>query len=164
MATPEPPLPDDTVSLLIDAPAELLYDIVSDPSRMGELSPECTGGHWLDGATGPAVGARFKGTNKRGIIRWSTKPTVLVADRGKEFAFEVGQSGTAWRYRFEPQGTGTLVTETRVASTGYPLVARVFTTLFLGGVEGHTAELRRGMAETLRRLKTVAEAEAEPAR
>jgi hypothetical protein len=165
MADLHPPLPEDSVSLLIEAPADLLYDLVSDPARMGDLSPECTGGHWLDGATGPAVGARFKGTNKRGIVRWSTKPTVIAAERGRTFAFEVGQSGTVWRYRFEPQGNGTLVTESRVASKDYPLVARVFTTLFLGGVEGHTAELRRGMAETLERLKVIAEREAQaPAR
>src|SRR3954470_3226665 len=82
------PDPADSVSLRIAASPEALYDIVSDPAAMGALSPECVGGHWLDGATGPAVGARFKGKNKRGIARWSTKSTVVAADRGKEFAFE----------------------------------------------------------------------------
>lgn len=160
MADLPEPLPDDCVSLRIEASPEVLYGIVSDPARMGDLSPECTGGRWLDGATGPAVGARFKGTNKRGIVRWSTKATVVAADPGRDFAFQVGESGTIWRYRFEPDGTGTVVTESRAAAGEYPLVARVFTTLLLGGVEGHTVELRRGMAETLERLKTVAEAEA----
>ncbi len=163
MADLPEPLPDDRVSLRIEAPADLLYGIVSDPTRMGDLSPECTGGRWLDGATGPAVGARFKGTNKRGVIRWSTTPTVVAAEPGRDFAFQVGQSGTIWRYQFEPDGTGTTVTESRAAAGDYPLVARVFTTLFLGGVEGHTAELRKGMAQTLERLKAVAEAEASAA-
>ena len=56
------------------------YALVSDLPRMGELSPENTGGRWLKGATGPAVGARFKGTNRNGVRRWSTTATVEVAD------------------------------------------------------------------------------------
>ena len=31
---------------------------------MSHWSPEYQGGEWLDGATGPMVGARFKGRNK----------------------------------------------------------------------------------------------------
>jgi hypothetical protein len=152
------PDPADTVSLRIEAAPDALYDLVSDPATMGRLSPECTGGHWLDGATGPAVGARFKGTNKRGFVRWSTKSTVVAADPGKEFAFEVGDSGIRWGYTFEPDGTGTLVTESRLASKPYPFIAKAFTTVLLGGVEGHTRELREGMAATLQRLKELAEA------
>ncbi len=154
------PDPADSVSLRIAAPAQALYDLVSDPSAMGSLSPECTGGHWLDGASAAAVGARFKGTNKRGIIRWSTTSTVVAADPGTEFAFEVGDSGIRWGYRFDADGDGTLVTESRVASKPYPFIAKAFTTVLLGGVEGHTKELRQGMADTLQRLKDTAEATA----
>ena len=158
MATdPDATSDPDAVSRRIPAPAEVLYDIVTDPARMGDLSPECTGGRWLDGATGPAVGARFKGTNKRGPVRWSTTNTVVAADRGRDFAFETKQSGMRWRYRFEPDGDATLVTESREHATRYPLVARIFTTLLLGGVDDHTVELREGMADTLARLEQAAE-------
>lgn len=150
--------PADSVSLRIEASPEALYELVSDPATMGELSPECTGGHWLDGATGPAVGARFKGTNKRGFVRWSTKSTVITAEPGRAYAFEVGDSGTRWSYTFEPDGTGTVVTESRAASKPYPFIAKAFTTVALGGVERHTQELRDGMAATLERLKSLAEA------
>lgn len=152
-----PPNPADRASLRIEASPEALYDIVSDPSAMGRLSPECTGGRWLDGATGPAVGARFKGSNKRGFVRWSTTSTVVEAERGKAFAFEVGDSGTRWAYRFEADGTGTIVTESREASKPYPFIAKAFTSVLLGGVAGHTEELRAGMAATLERLKAEAE-------
>jgi hypothetical protein len=30
---------------------------------MGDLSPECVSCEWIDGATGPTVGARFRGRN-----------------------------------------------------------------------------------------------------
>jgi hypothetical protein len=55
-----------------------LYDAVSDVRRMGEWSPECQRCEWIDGAVGPAVGARFKGRNRRGIIRWSTMGVITL--------------------------------------------------------------------------------------
>jgi len=153
--------PADEASLLIEAPPERIYAIVTDVAGMGRLSPECTGGKWLDGATGPAVGARFKGTNKRGRARWSTTNTVVAAEPGAEFAFETKQSGARWRYRLTPDGTGTgtgtTVTETREMFAKRPKVAVAFTKLVLGGEEGHNDELRQGMTESLRRLKALAE-------
>src|SRR5688500_3788588 len=101
-------------SVYVDAPPEKVYEVVTDVTRMGEWSPECRHCEWLDGATGPTVGARFKGSNKNGIFRWSTKPEVVVADEGREFAFATslgGKDGTKWSYRFEPEGGGTKVIE-----------------------------------------------------
>ena len=57
---------------------------------------------------------RFKGTNKISVARWSTKPRVVAAERGREFAFVTefrGKDNTKWTYRFEPSGAGTKVTE-----------------------------------------------------
>jgi hypothetical protein len=103
------------VSRVIAASPELLYDIVSDLPGMGELaSAEHTGGEWLGGATSAVVGARFKGRNSNGSRRWSTVATVDVADRGREFAFDVtgGPIKVArWSYRFEPVDGGTKVTQ-----------------------------------------------------
>jgi len=147
----------DQVSLHIEAPAERIYDIVTDIAQMGRLSPECTGGRWLDGATGPAVGARFKGSNKRGIARWSTTNEVVEADPGRAFSFETQQSAARWTYRLEPEGTGTLVTETRELYKKRPTVATIFTKIFLGGDDSHDDELRKGMRQTLERVKQIAE-------
>ena len=57
-------LPHDSVSIEIETPPERVYELVSDVTRMGDWSPECTSCSWTDGATGPAVGARFKARNK----------------------------------------------------------------------------------------------------
>src|SRR4051794_9399817 len=86
----------------VDQTPEAVYDMVADVTRMGEWSPETIKCVWIDGATGPASGARFKGTNKRGFIRWSTKPEVIAADRGREFTFVTHTAGpsTKWSYRF----------------------------------------------------------------
>ena len=151
-------MPADEVSVHIDAPPERIYEIVTDIAQMGRLSPECTGGKWLGGATGPAVGARFKGSNKRGVARWSTTNEVVAAEPGRVFSFETQQSAARWTYRLEPEGSGTLVTESRAPFKKRPTVAKVFTQLLLGGEDGHTEELRDGMRQTLERVKAIAEA------
>ena len=56
------------------------------------------------------VGAGFKGKNKRGILTWSTKSCVSVADPGWEFSYVVGNE-TRWTYRFEPDSDGTQIIE-----------------------------------------------------
>jgi uncharacterized protein YndB with AHSA1/START domain len=150
--------PGDRVSIRIEAPPERIYEVITDVAQMGRLSPECTGGRWLDGASGPAVGARFKGTNKRGIARWSTTNEVVAAEPGRRFSFETKESAARWTYELEPDGTGTLVTESRALFKERPLVAKVFTKLLLGGEQGHEDELRDGMRQTLERLKAIAEA------
>jgi len=149
--------PLDEVQLRIAAPADRLYDIVTDVGSTGRLSPECTGGRWLDGATGPAVGARFRGSNRRGWVRWSTTNEVVAAEPGRHFAFETKQSGVRWGYRFEPDGDGTVVAEYREPFRSRPRVATAFATLLLGGVEPHEDELRQGMRATLERLRALAE-------
>ena len=103
------------VCRVIAASPETLYDVVSDLPKMGALSPENTGGMWVNGATGPEVGAQFRGTNSRGTKHWATTAVVERADRGREFAFRVhvGPIKVArWGYRFEPVEGGTKVTET----------------------------------------------------
>lgn len=155
-SAPPPSAAADQTSLRIDASPQRIYDLITDIAGMGRLSPECTGGRWLDGATGPAVGARFKGSNKRGLVRWSTTNTVVAAEPGVLFSFETGDSGMRWTYRMDADGDGTVVTESREAFRERPPLARFFSKLLLGG-DAHEAELREGMAATLRRLKELAE-------
>jgi uncharacterized protein YndB with AHSA1/START domain len=146
------------VHVYVDAPPEAVYAVVSDVRRMGEWSPETIKCDWLDGATGPAVGARFKGANKRGFVTWTTKPTVVVADPGREFAFEVG-TDTRWTYRFDTESARTRLTESfemlRDLRWYYGFAER-----WLMRVNDRRADLERGMTVTLERIKRVVESEA----
>jgi hypothetical protein len=155
----DPGHPGDQVSLRIAASPDRIYGLVTDVANMGQLSPECIGGSWLGGASGPAVGARFKGRNKRGIARWSTTNEVVEADPGRAFAFRTKQSGTQWRYDLAADGDATVVTESRAAFRDRPLVAKLFARFALGGVDEHDDELRDGMRATLERLRAVAESD-----
>jgi uncharacterized protein YndB with AHSA1/START domain len=101
----------------IAAPAATVWELVTDLPRMGEWSPENKGGKWVKGATGPALGSVFKGSNKNGVRRWSTTVTVIACEPGKlfEFAVTLGPLTVAkWRYEFEDTPTGCRVTESWV--------------------------------------------------
>ncbi len=103
------------VERTIRAEAAELYDLLSDLPRMGEWSPENRGGVWVNGAEGPVVGARFKGSNKKGWATWSTDVVVTVADPGERFSFDVTRGSVRianWDYRFEQDGAMTSVVET----------------------------------------------------
>jgi uncharacterized protein YndB with AHSA1/START domain len=151
----------DSVTVHIDAPAEPIWDLISDVTKIGRFSPETFEAEWLDGATGPAVGARFRGhvkRNGRGPTYWTTC-TVVACEPNREFAFAVGPASKAinvWRYTLEPAaGGGTDVTESFQLARILPL--RVYWALF-GWARGKTN--RNGMRTTLERIK--AEVESTP--
>jgi hypothetical protein len=134
------------VTIHINAAPDAVFALVSDVTRMGEWSPETTNAEWVDGATGPAVGVKFRGTNKLGPFKWSTTPTITEHEPGKLFAFDAG--GTIWCYSFTASNGGTSVTESfRVEST----VSKLYT---IGPRRGM---LIKGMQQTLERLKKAAE-------
>ena len=97
-------------SIVVARSPEVLYDLVSDVTRMGEWSPVCKACWWDDGA-GPRVGAWFTGRNELPERIWETRSQVVAADRGREFAFEVNGGWVRWSYTFTAADSGTQVTE-----------------------------------------------------
>ena len=147
-----------SVSLHIAAPPLKVWELVSDITRMGEYSPEVFEAEWLDGATGPALGATYRGHVKRnevGPTYWTTCK-VTACEPGEVFEFAVMMGGKAlntWRYDFAP-GTdgGTEVTESfRLADSVLVKIWRP-----LGGFLREKRN-RRDMLRTLERVKAAAE-------
>ncbi len=147
-----------SVSKTIDAPAVVLYDMISDVTTMPTYSPETVAATWIKGATGPVVGAKFKGTNKMGTSKWSTKPTVTAAERGSQFSFKVpGGAGAEWTYAFTTDAAGrTVVTESMVQTKPSPAIIRYLQRR--NGVTDRAANLREAMTTTLNRLADAATA------
>jgi hypothetical protein len=145
-----------SVSKTIDAPAVVLYDMIAEVTTMPTYSPETVAVTWIKGATGPAVGATFKGTNKLGKSSWSTKPTVTAADRGSRFSFKVpGGAGAEWTYAFSTDADGrTVVTESMVQTKPSPAIIRYLQRR--NGVTDRAANLREAMTTTLNRLADAA--------
>jgi len=147
-----------SVTTEIAAPAEKVWDMVADLTRMHEWSPENEGTTWLKGATGAVPGATFKGTNKAGKKEWATKGTIVQAEPGRVLSFQVtamGMKVALWTYRVEPTDGGCAVTESWDDERGTLIkVAGKAAT----GVADRVAHNRDGMEETLRNLKAAAEA------
>jgi len=144
----------DAVTVHMSAPPERVWDLVSDVTRIGSYSPETFEAQWVDGATGPAVGARFRGhvkRNGRGPVYWTTC-TVTECEPGKTFAFGVGAPGktplNVWRYDITPAGDGSDVTESFTLRPTRSL--RLYWAL-LGWARGKTN--RNGMQTTLERVR-----------
>jgi hypothetical protein len=101
--------PAHSASVVIAGPAELLYETVSDVTRMGEWSPVCRA-CWWDEGDGPRIGAWFTGRNELTGQTWETRCEVVAAEPGREFAFVV-RGSVRWGYAFTPAGEDTRVTE-----------------------------------------------------
>jgi uncharacterized protein YndB with AHSA1/START domain len=147
-----------SVSIDIDAPAERIYDLVADLPGMGRWSPENVGGKWLDGATEARVGARFRGWNRRGPLRWYTTCTITEAERGSVIEWTndaVGLAVARWRYEFKPNGSGTTVIESTEDLRGKPMKVA---SPFVMGIVDRDKHNTAGMEQTLQRLKSAAEA------
>jgi hypothetical protein len=141
----------------MNSPAQRVWELVSDVRNTGRFSPETFDAEWLDGATGPGVGARFRGHVKRneiGPVYWTTC-RVTSCEPGREFGFEVLVGNRAvnnWHYGFTPSGDGTDVTE----SFWVPVPKLLQATAFLGYLRKRRNI--RDMRTTLERIRDVVEA------
>jgi hypothetical protein len=147
-----------TKSVQIQAPAQRVWELVSDLPNMGRLSPENKGGSWIKPATGPAVGAKFKGSNQAGRRKWSTQVVVTRAEPGVAFFFavtSVGMKVAEWGYTIEPQGLSCTVTESWEDHRGGLMAAIGKVATGVGDRAGFT---ETSIEQTLAALKAAAEA------
>ena len=147
----------ESVTVHMVAPPDRIWELLSDVTRIGSYSPETFEAEWLQGATGPAVGAKFRGhvkRNGRGPTYWTTC-SVTESDPGRAFAFGVGPSGkplSVWGYTIEPSGDGADVTESFALKP--TALLRLYWAV-LGWSRGKTN--RKGMRTTLERIKAEVE-------
>ena len=146
-----------SVTVSIAAPAEQIWELIADIRNTGKFSPETFEAEWLDGATGPALGALFRGhvrRNEIGPVYWTTC-RVTACDPGREFGFEVLVGDRAvnnWHYGLTPTGSATDVTESFRMNKN-PLLSLYSV---LGGQLRRRRNLR-DMRKTLERIKAIAE-------
>ncbi len=148
----------DSVTVHMNASADAIWNLVSDVTQIGKFSPETFEAEWLDGATGPAVGVKFRGhvkRNGRGPTYWAACE-VTACEPGHVFGFVVGTVAKPlnnWRYELTPNGDGCDVIES------FALPSNAFTKIYwglFGKLRGRTN--RNGMQQTLERIKAVVEA------
>ena len=175
------------VEVQIDAPPVAVWGLITDVARIGDFSPECVHAEWLDGATGPAVGARFAGTNRRTLPReftasdesadtiaeWTRPCTVIACEQPLVFAYVVGDRfdespASEWTFDVVPEGNGSRLrqrfrhlpegrTGTRLQADSQPERAAEI-------VAWRAADLRKGMLETLDRMRLALESREQQSR
>jgi hypothetical protein len=151
-------------SITIKCPPADVYAIVSDVTRVGELSPVCEAAAWKDAAQAGEEGAWFTGHNVAGAFSWDTHCKVVAATPGREFTFvNHGPKGDAelvrWGYTFEEEGDDTKVTETWRVLPAYPefVLAMAPDADVKARLDGMARTARDGIAATLANLKRLAE-------
>ncbi|WP_029434158.1 SRPBCC family protein [Blastococcus sp. URHD0036] len=155
-------------AVVVPVSAEELYDLVSDVTRTGEWSPVCRACWWDEGWQGedggPRVGAWFTGRNEVPGRTWETRSEVVVADRGRAFAWLVGGSLVRWSFTLEPVDAGTRLTE---SWEFLPAGQRVFVERYgadaQAQVEDRTRAAREGIPATLAAIARVATRPDDPA-
>ncbi|MEX0874208.1 MAG: SRPBCC family protein [Actinomycetota bacterium] len=155
-------MPD--ISLHMDAPPERIWRLISDVTRMGDWSPVCYRCEWIGESVGPEVGAKFKGYNRQGPLRWWTTCEVTESEPGRVFEFRTidglfsighrGREMTRWRYELTPDGIGTNVREHSEVVSLPPLLK-----LAAPMLRRQEPQREAGMRTTLERLRASAEGE-----
>ena len=107
--------PSTEVSRTIPASPEVLWALLSDINLPARFSNEFKGAEWLDGASAPAVGARFRGTNEHPHIgNWTSESTLTVFEPQQHIEWQVeggGGPAATWGFRLEATTDGTVVTQ-----------------------------------------------------
>lgn len=167
-----------TASTTIDSPADRVYDMVSDITRMGEWSPECCGGRWLSGTPGQE-GARFHGYNREDGAEWTSECEVVTAVPAREFGFTVlafcagrpdedttwvggSQPGDqTWTFTIQENGSGCVLTQSHTMKLVGPfyrmLLEEVDESERLDHVRNRKKHLQHSMESTLAEIRTASE-------
>jgi uncharacterized protein YndB with AHSA1/START domain len=103
-------------SSVIDASIGAVWEVVSDVTRVGEWSGECTGCAWLGHADSAVPGAQFRGRNRRGGIRWTRLNEVIRAEPPRTLVWRTIPrlpylDSTEWQLNLAEDERGTRVTE-----------------------------------------------------
>lgn len=141
-----------TIEITTD-PAKV-WEILTDFSNLGDLSPEAYKAEWEDGATSPEPGATFRGYNQQGDLQWDTLCLVIGAKPGVEWSFAASSPAgpaTIWRYLIDETARGCRVTETFDSPS---LLADYFQQM----TPPRDGQLRKNISTTLANLKQLAEA------
>lgn len=146
------------VDVTVAAPIDAVWEVVSDPTRVGEWSHECVDAAWVDGFARAEPGARFRGCNRArsGMVRWGRVCEVLeVAPyemRWRTVPTLAYPDSTIWSIRLDEAEGGTRITQAFDVVKAPRVLGKVYA-LMLPGHRDRTHALR----DDLQRLGSLAQ-------
>jgi uncharacterized protein YndB with AHSA1/START domain len=157
--------PTVEVRTWISASPARVWELVSDIELMPAMSSELQSAIWLDGATGPAAGARFTGRSRHEALgEWEATSYVVECEPERVFGWAVGDpvdAAALWRFRLEPKDGGTDLSEWVQLGPGRSGLSSAIDQMpdkEQKIVFVRMREFERNMAVTLERIKALAEA------
>ena len=160
--------PEISVDVTVLTAPPTLWALVTDIDLPARFSGEFQGARWLDGAAGPALGARFVGRNRRSFgaepVEWETTSTVTALEPERRFEWTVGDVDrpiARWRFDLEPRGAGathlTMWAKVGTATSGLTMAVEARPDREERIVVRRLEEWRTNMAATVEGIKARAE-------
>ena len=113
--------PGTWAEVVVAAPVEAVWALVSDIHLPARFSKEFLGAEWT--GDGPAVGATFVGRNQlEQLGEWEVTCFVEAYDEGRTFGWSTVDRdlpGSRWRYDLTPEGDGTRLRYTASMGPGF---------------------------------------------
>ena len=153
---------ENGVAVTVGADIDEVWDVVRDPTRVGEWSHECVGATWLGDSTSATPGARFRGRNRAGVFRWGRVCEIVSAEPHeliwRTVPTPLYPDSSEWRIALDKVDGGTTISQQfRVIRA--PQLLSVLYALLIPTHRDRTAAL----TEDLRRLGEVAQWSSTPA-
>jgi uncharacterized protein YndB with AHSA1/START domain len=152
------------VEVLVAVPPEGLWNLVADIDLPARFSSEFLGGTWLEGASGPAPGARFEGRNRHPAAgEWKSTSTIVACEPGRVLAWAVGDPehpSASWRFELAPEAGGTRLrqwAQMGPGPSGLTPAIQAMPDKEERIVAGRLEEWRRNMLATVEGIKALAE-------
>jgi uncharacterized membrane protein len=156
--------PTTEASVEIDAPADVVWRLITDIRVPIQFSSELVEVQWLDDVTEPAVGARFRGTSHHPAAgSWQTTCFVTACEPGTRFSWSVSDAdfpAAVWTFEMTPTDGRVLLTQRMQigpAPSGLSPAIEAMPDKEERIIERRLDEHRTNMLATLRGIKALAE-------
>lgn len=143
-------------SVTIQAPPEVVWELVGDPANYPRWSPMTV--RTLVRGRPVAPGSTMVNLNRLGWRVWPTRAQVTSFEEGHRIAFRVKENRSTWSYTVTPEAAGTRLTIRRDTDEGISGISLASQRMVMGGVASFTNDLREGIVVSLSRIKEEAEA------
>ncbi len=152
-----------SVAVVVPAPIDAVWDVVRDPTRVGQWSHECVDSRWVGGATEARPGARFRGRNRQGPFRWGRLCEVLRVEPHelvwRTVPTRLYPDSTQWALRLTPAQAGGDTAGTRIEQTFQVVKSSWLEPIYATVVPAHR-QRSTALQRDLARIGEVADGEA----